>query len=213
MPKIKPITALRNANELEKEISESSEPIFITKNGNLDFIMLNEQTYKNLLNQKESDSSCSENHISLHSLSKPKENKIYSNTKFYQNQNNENMGFVKVGCATYKVEIGNVRTNVELIKKEVDNALKNDVNILVFPELCLTGYTCNDIFYYPHLLDEVVNALKELEEYSYNKDIFFVIGAPIAYNSCLFNCWFSIYNGSIQGIIPKKYLPNYGECY
>ena len=213
MPNIKPITELRNATKLSKEISESNEPIFITKNGNLDFIMLNEQTYKDLLNQKENNSSTNEKHVVLSPLAKPKENKTYSNIDSYTKNSNENMGFVKVGCATFKVDIGNVRTNVELIKKEVDNALQNDVNILVFPELCLTGYTCNDIFYYPHLLDEVINVLKELETYSSNKDIFFVVGAPIAYNSCLYNCAIAIHNGSIKGIVPKKYLPNYGEFY
>ena len=94
MPNIKPITELRNATKLSKEISESNEPIFITKNGNLDFIMLNEQTYKDLLNQKENNSSTNEKHVVLSPLAKPKENKTYSNIDCYTKNKNENMGYM-----------------------------------------------------------------------------------------------------------------------
>ncbi|MGM9858481.1 MAG: NAD(+) synthase [Bacilli bacterium] len=213
MPKIKPITELRDTTALSKEINESNEPIFITKNGNLDFVMMNEHTYKSISSQNVNLSSTNSPSIELKSLQSKKENKVYANTIFSKTNKSHNLGFVKVGCATYKVDIGNVKSNSKLIKENVNEALKKDINILVFPELCLTGYTCSDIFYYPHLLDEVIIALLDLEEFSIDKDIFFVVGAPIAYNASIYNCAVVIYKGSILGIVPKTYLPNYGEFY
>ena len=213
MPKIKPITDLRDTTALSKEINESDEPIFITKNGNLDFIMMNEKMYKSLsfINNNSTPNNLEKVH--LENLKKLKEHKTYNNKIYSSTNKNNNLGFVKVGCATYKVDIGNVKSNLNLIKENINEALKNNIDVLVFPELCLTGYTCNDLFYYPHLLDEVILALQELEEFSKDKKIFFVVGAPIAYNASIYNCAIAIYNGTILGIVPKTYLPNYGEFY
>ena len=183
MPKIKPITDLRDTTALSKEINESDEPIFITKNGNLDFIMMNEKMYKSLSFANNNPTLNNLEKVHLENLKKSKEHKTYNNKIYSSTNKNNNLGFVKVGCATYKVDIGNVKSNLNLIKENINEALKDNIDVLVFPELCLTGYTCNDLFYYPHLLDEVILALQDLEEFSTNKNIFFVVGAPIAYNA------------------------------
>ena len=161
MPKIKPITDLRDTTALSKEINESDEPIFITKNGNLDFIMMNENTYKSLSFTNNNSTPNNLEKVHLENLKKIKERKTYNNKIYSGTNKNNNLGFVKVGCATYKVDIGNVKSNLNLIKENINEALKNNIDVLVFPELCLTGYTCNDIFYYPHLLDEVILALQD----------------------------------------------------
>ena len=152
MPKIKPITDLRDTTALSKEINESDEPIFITKNGNLDFIMMNEKMYKSLSFTNIDSTPNNLEKVHLENLKKLKEHKTYNNKIYSSTNKNNNLGFVKVGCATYKVDIGNVKSNLNLIKENINEALKNNIDVLVFPELCLTGYTCNDIFYYPHLV-------------------------------------------------------------
>jgi NAD+ synthase (glutamine-hydrolysing) len=122
-------------------------------------------------------------------------------------------GFVKCGIATINGKLSNIKENTNRIKKIVSQAENQNVKILIFPELSLTGYTCQDLFHHSQLIEEVNLHLKELVEDSSKKDVLFVVGAPIDVNDTLYNCAVAIHNGKIIGIVPKQYIPNYNEFY
>ena len=123
------------------------------------------------------------------------------------------MNFVKVGSACPITNVADVDFNVAEIKKSIDKAVDEDVKVLVFPELCITSYTCADLFYQQRLLKKTEAGIKSLCTYSENKDILIIVGAPFENNSILYNTAFVIFKGSILGIVPKSYLPNNSEFY
>jgi len=118
-------------------------------------------------------------------------------------------GFLKVASVTPKLKVGNPRYNM----KEIIRILK-DVNssITVFPELGVTAYTCNDLFFQESMLSDVVDEIDFLLKNNPYKGIV-VIGAPLEIDSVLYNCAFVIQQDKIIGIVPKFYLPNTGEFY
>lgn len=122
-------------------------------------------------------------------------------------------GFIRVGAVVNKIELLNPQANTEEIIKAVDKAVSLGIEIVVFPELCITGYTAQDMFFNDDIYREVLFGLKRLKEYSENKDIVFIVGAPYKINNTLYNCAFSFWRGSIIGITPKTYIPNYSEYY
>ena len=87
-------------------------------------------------------------------------------------------GFVKVAAATPDIRVADVAYNVEQIKKQMDEADEQGAKVVVFPELCLTGYTCGDLFSQAILLKAVKEGLKELTEYTKEKDGLYFVGAP-----------------------------------
>lgn len=122
-------------------------------------------------------------------------------------------GFVKCAIATINGKLSNIKENTKIIKELVSKAEKNNVNILVFPELSLTGYTCQDLFHYSQLMEDTLFYLKEIVTYSVEKDSLIILGAPINVNDTLYNCAVVIHNGKILGVVPKQYIPNYNEFY
>ena len=122
-------------------------------------------------------------------------------------------GFMRVGAATPKLEISNVKFNVDEIKKIMDESLKNGVEVTLFPELSLTGYTCADLFLNDHLLDEAIKGLIDLKNYTKKVKGVFIVGLPVRLDNQLFNTAAVLENGHILGIVPKTYIPNYGEFY
>ncbi len=122
-------------------------------------------------------------------------------------------GFMRVGASVPKIEISNVDFNVEEIKKVMDEAFKRGVEITLFPELSLTGYTCADLFLNEHLLKKASDGLIELKKYSKRVKGVFIVGVPIKADNQLFNCAAVLESGHILGIVPKTYIPNYGEFY
>ncbi|MCL2320833.1 MAG: NAD(+) synthase [Oscillospiraceae bacterium] len=124
-----------------------------------------------------------------------------------------NLGFIKVSSACPMTDISNVDFNLMHIKNCIDMALNEGSKVIVFPELSITSYTCGDLFLNSHLIDKSYDTILELVEYSKDKDIFIVVGSPIKYKSELFNCAVCILNGEILGVVPKSYIPNYGEFY
>lgn len=118
-------------------------------------------------------------------------------------------GFLKVASVTPKLKVGNPSFNM----KEIINIIK-DVNssITVFPELGVTAYTCNDLFFQESMLRDVVDEIDYLLNNNPYKGIL-VIGAPLEIDSVLYNCAFVIQEDKILGIVPKFYLPNTGEFY
>ncbi len=121
---------------------------------------------------------------------------------------------VRVAAAAPQVRIGDCQQNAANIGEMLSRAVQEDVAVVVFPELCLTGYTCGDLFHQQSLLDEVRQQLVELVNQS--SDPFrgvFVVGAPLAVDGLLFNCCVVVQGGRILGVVPKSYLPNYKEFY
>ena len=122
-------------------------------------------------------------------------------------------GFVKVAAAVPAVRIADIAYNVEEIEKLITLADSQDVEIICFPELCLTGYTCQDLFKEQLLLTKAEEGLLMLLDFIHQLDIICVVGMPILADGLLLNCAVVIQRGSILGIVPKTYLPNYNEFY
>ena len=125
----------------------------------------------------------------------------------------KNYGFVKCAIATINSKLSNSKDSVNRMKELVKEADSKDVKVLVFPELSLTGYTCQDLFGFTQLMETSMDSLKDLVEFSKDYDVMFVIGAPINVSDTLYNCAVVIQGGKIKGVVPKQYLPNYSEFY
>ncbi len=122
-------------------------------------------------------------------------------------------GFIRVGCTSFEIELGNVEKNAKKIIDCVTQANNEKVNVLVFPELCLTGYTIEDLFYQKRVLNEVYKQLEVILEATYFANMLFVIGAPLIHMNKLYNCAIVICHGEILGVVPKTYIPTYHEYY
>lgn len=122
-------------------------------------------------------------------------------------------GFITVAAAVPTVKVADCEANVEEIKKLMQEADDQHVEIVVFPELCITGYTCQDLFGQQTLLENAEAGLAELVEFSYDVDVISIVGMPLAVNGMLLNCAVVIQKGRILGAVPKTYLPNYREFY
>ena len=121
----------------------------------------------------------------------------------------------RVATAAPRVHIGNVKKNYEEIKK-IYKKYAEDADLVVFPELCLTGYTCGDLFLNQNLLENSKMYLVKLAELTQDYEEVgagLVVGLPLEVKGELFNCAAFLHNGEIAAIIPKTYLPNYGEFY
>ena len=123
------------------------------------------------------------------------------------------MDFIKVGSACPKTKVADVIYNVENICSCIDESYNKEVKFIVFPELCVTSYTCGDLFLTSSLLDKALDGIKTICEKSINKDMLIAVGAPLVHNNVLYNCAFLIFEGKILGIVPKSYIPNYSEFY
>lgn len=124
-----------------------------------------------------------------------------------------NNGFVKVAAAIPSVKVGDTFYNIRETIKQVVEANKQGVEIIVFPELGVTGYSCQDLFRSRLLLDSAENALQELKEATKGMDIVVIVGMPIELGDALLNCAIVVQHGKVINIVPKTYLPNYGEFY
>ena len=124
-----------------------------------------------------------------------------------------NDGFIKAACGLPVCTVADTEKNATEIKKLIDLADKQKINLLVLPELCITGYTCGDLFYSDKLKDAAKKALLSLAEYTKGKCPVVTVGVPLVYGSKLYNCAAVLSDGEILGIVPKTYLPNYSEFY
>ncbi|MCD8203527.1 MAG: NAD(+) synthase [Coprobacillus sp.] len=201
MSQIIPIKDLRDTNKISEACHSSNEPLFITKNGYADLVVMSDEYYRSLI---------SASPIQQPLYLAPKK----QITKFeYKVLDKNFFGYIRVGAASFDIAVGDVNHNVAEIKKYIDMALDKEIKLLVFPELCLSGYTCGDLFYQSDLLNQCEKALLELKEYSANKDIVFMVGAPLRKDSHLYNCAVVIYRSEILGVYAKKYLPHQNEYY
>ena len=122
-------------------------------------------------------------------------------------------GFIKVAAGSPRLTVADVDANAASIREMIFRANAGGSNLLVLPELCLTGYTCGDLFYSETLLNAAKNALIELTESTKGLLSAVVIGLPLRVRGKLYNCAAVLQGGRILGMIPKTYLPNYGEFY
>mgnify|MGYP003085244358 FL=1 len=122
-------------------------------------------------------------------------------------------GFVKVAAATPDIRVADVEFNTQNIINAMEEAQKNGAKILVFPELCVTGYTCSDLFDHSVLLKASRKALLEIAENTNGKDMLVFVGAPLEVNGKLYNVAAAMNQGEIIGFTTKTFLPNYGEFY
>lgn len=122
-------------------------------------------------------------------------------------------GLIKVATALPRVEVANVTFNTQDIENLIVKAEGKGVEILCFPELALTAYTCQDLFAQQLLLDEAEQGLLKLLELSRNVQLAVVVGLPVSHRGMLFNCAAVVQQGKIFGLVPKTYLPNYHEFY
>ena len=122
-------------------------------------------------------------------------------------------GFIKVAAAVPAVKVADIAYNVAQIESLIAQAEGQGVEIIVFPELCVTGYSCQDLFKEQLLIDKAEEALILLLDFTRKIDVVCVIGLPVQIGALLYNCAAVIQGGSLLGIVPKTYLPNYGEFY
>lgn len=124
-----------------------------------------------------------------------------------------NYGYVKVAAAVPRVKVADCRFNAEQIEKEIIIADGKGVQIIAFPELCISGYTCGDLFAQQLLLEEAEIGLIRILNDTRQMDIISILGMPVACNGLLLNVAVVIQKGKVLGVIPKTYLPNYKEFY
>lgn len=122
-------------------------------------------------------------------------------------------GFIKVAAATPDIRVADVDYNKGQIIKQMDEAAEAGAKIIVFPELCITGYTCSDLFLQDILLNSAKKALVEIAEHTKNLDALVFVGVPIAVGGELYNIAAALNHGNILGFTTKSFLPNYGEFY
>lgn len=122
-------------------------------------------------------------------------------------------GFVKVAAATLNTKVADVEHNKWEIFRLIDETIENGAKIVVFPELCITGYTCGDLFSQDILLSQSAKALEEIAAYTTGKDGLFFVGLPYVVCNKLYNVAAAVCDGEVIGMVTKTFLPNYSEFY
>ncbi len=124
-----------------------------------------------------------------------------------------NFGYVTVAAAIPAVKVCDTEYNVKQIEDFIAQAEGKGVEIIVFPELSVTGYSCQDLFAQQMLIEQAEVSIIQLLDFTHKLDIISIVGAPVCIGNSLYNCAIVIQHGSILGIVPKTHLPNYGEFY
>ncbi len=122
------------------------------------------------------------------------------------------LDFIRVACAVPPVRVGDVKKNTEDICRQICEADANNCDVIVFPELALTGYTCADLFFQKSLHDAVRSGLQQIVSSSaVHPGLTAVVGAPVMIDGQLYNCAAVIAEGELRGLVPKTFLPDHGE--
>lgn len=127
--------------------------------------------------------------------------------------NTTDFGFVRVAAAVPALHVADCRQNAQEVKRQIAEAIEEGVDVICFPELTLTGYTCADLFFTQQLQQNALAALEDVCAYTREKPIIVLIGAPLQVDNNLFNCAFVMTDGEVLGVVPKINLPNTGEFY
>ncbi len=124
-----------------------------------------------------------------------------------------NDGFIRVAAATPKIRVADCEYNAGQMARCIRDACREGAKLIVFPELCVTGYTCGDLFLQSSLLQGAINGLQEIVKLSMDEDILIVAGLPMVFFHKLYNVGAVIQKGRILGLVPKENIPNYSEFY
>lgn len=192
--KIKPIKDLRDTNKISKECHQSDEPIFITRNGYEDLVIMSQEVFDK---NKTKDIST---------------NKQKKRLELDDKQSNP-LGYVKVSASSLDIKVCDVDHNINKIKEELVLLNNKGVKVATFQELGITGYTCGDLFFQNQLLYKVKKGIDELVKFSKDYSILFVVGAPLEKDNKIYNTGVVIYKGNILGVVAKKNMPTYREYY
>ena len=122
-------------------------------------------------------------------------------------------GFLRIACVSPEIKVADCMHNAEVISSQAKEAAKNGASLVVFPELCITGYTCSDLFLHNSLLNAAEKALGYIIEQTKKLNAIILVGLPVRAASALYNCAAVIFKGEILGLVPKRNIPNYSEFY
>ena len=150
---IKPIKDLRNTIQISKEAHEKDEPIFITKNGYSDLVVLSHKAYNKLTNNQYNPVKTMHKEITI-------------------NNQSDNNGYINISCTPINCKISDVSYNAKQIIQKVKDKVNENINILVFPELSLTGYTCGDLFLTKTLKNACIKYINYILNETKNDDIY-----------------------------------------
>ncbi len=125
-----------------------------------------------------------------------------------------NKGFFRVACASPRVKIADVESNVANIKELISRAHEQKADVAVFPEMCITAYTCADLFHNETLMTAADDGLRQIADMSREcPGLLIVVGLPVVKDATLYNCAAVVCEGSVVALVPKTYVPNYNEFY
>lgn len=122
-------------------------------------------------------------------------------------------GFIKVAAVTPKIRVADPQYNAKEIGKGIEEAVRRGAKVIVFPELCLTGYTCGDLFLQELLLTQATEALAEVAAATEDSDALVFVGLPLVKGHKLYNVAAVLQDGEVLAFIPKRYIPSYAEFY
>lgn len=122
-------------------------------------------------------------------------------------------GLFRVASASPKLKVGDIDYNIGEIKALINDANDKKTNMIVFPELAITGYTMGDLFFQDRVIKASYEGVQKIIDYSLDLDLIIVVGNQLMVDNQMFNCGFIIYKGEILGIVPKTHIPNYNEFY
>ena len=125
----------------------------------------------------------------------------------------DNFGFVRVAAAVPMMRVADCAFNVQEVKKQITEAIEEGVEVICFPELTVTGYTCADLFFTQRLQQNTLVGLEDICSFTRGKSIIVLVGAPLKVDNNLYNCAFVMTDGDVVGVVPKVNLPNTGEFY
>ena len=122
-------------------------------------------------------------------------------------------GFLKAAALSPSLRVADCNYNASQIVSQLQDAAARGVRLAVFPEFCLTGYTCGDLFLQRTLQQGALDALQTVLDASRELDVVALVGLPLLVRGKLYNCAAVLCGGRLLGLVPKTYLPNYGEFY
>ncbi len=122
-------------------------------------------------------------------------------------------GFLKAAAITPEIRVADTAFNADAVMEEAKKAAEHGAKLLVFPELCITGYTCSDLFLQDILLKNALKELKRIADGTKQLDALIFVGLPLEYEGKLYNVGAALNRGRILGLVPKTFVPSYGEFY
>lgn len=124
-----------------------------------------------------------------------------------------NDGFIRTAAAAPAIEVADCSGNAGKIKEYIKKSGEKGIKLLVLPELCITGYTCSDLFGQKRLLDAAEESLADIVRFSTDYDTLILVGLPVRHCDRLYNCAAAVQRGKLLGVVPKRHIPNYNEFY